>query len=376
MHVSPKISGALATLGLGALALVSFPGQGSVEDDPRFIRGKALFDRPFHLIDGVGSPEMNADSCRACHSDPEVGGAGPLELNVSRFARDNGGFGPYQELAGGQIASKLHPPMATTREEYPQGFSTGADVFEQRQPPSILGDGLIDQIPGSAIEANEDPLDADQDGVKGVARRLDIGGTIEIGKYGWKAQVPTVADFVRDAMIGELGMTTSDNGRGFGADTDGDPIADPECTDQMVADIAFYLTNLPAPQRKGSTDPRVALGEQVFTNVGCAKCHVPSLPSPAGPVPLYSNLLLHDIWPADFRGMSEPNLFADADAGMFRTPPLWGIGDTAPYMHDGRAENLKAAIMLHVGEALQVRNAYLSDTAENQEALILFLQDL
>ena len=357
-------------LGSALLSTALLQGPGG-EEDPRVTRGRALFDKAFTLAEGLGTPEMNADSCRACHQDPVLGGAGGLELNVTRFARDYNGSGPVEDFPSGQGLSKLYPPTVHGREEHPQG-PRGADVFEQRQTPSILGDGLIDQIPGVVITANEDVIDADGDGIFGVARRLNVGGTIEIGRYGWKAQIPRLADFVNDAMIGELGITTPDNGRGFAGLSDGDPVADPEITSQQVGDVAAFLASLPAPQRGGSTDPRVAEGLEAFIEIGCAKCHTPSLPSPNGPVPLFSNLLLHNVMPDDYRGMSE----LGAGPGYFRTPPLWGIKDTAPYMHDGRAEDLRGAILAHFGEAKRVRDNFVGLGQTRQEALILFLEDL
>ncbi|MCA8976796.1 MAG: c-type cytochrome [Planctomycetes bacterium] len=333
--------------------------------------GMELFDHPFAPEEGLGAPEMNADSCRACHRDPVMGGAGPLELNVTRFGNDGGGFGVFVDLPGGQLLSKLRPPQTAGREEHPLA-PIPADVFEQRQTPSILGDGLIDGIPDAVILANEDPTDANSDGIFGVARRRTINGMVEIGRFGWKAQVPRLADFVNDAMGGELGMTTPDNGRPFAMLSDADGIADPEISQAQVDDIAAFMAQLPAPVRGGSTDPRVALGEQVFQNIGCAVCHIPSLAGASGPVPLYSNLLLHDVMPFNYRGMAEPG----AGVGMFRTPPLWGIKDTAPYMHDGRAEDLKAAILAHSGEAATVTLAFQLRPAAEREALILFLEDL
>ena len=136
--------------------------------------------------------------------------------------------------------------------------------------------------------------------------------------------------------------------------------------------MAFFLQNLPAPERIGSLDPLVAAGEVLFTSIGCADCHIPILPGATGPVPLFSNLLLHNVMPSDFRGMAEPG----AGVGMFQTPPLWGIKDTAPYMHDGRGEDLADAIMHHDGEAADVRAAYMALTSSEQAALILFLEDL
>ena len=360
-----RLGRALPALGFASL-LVS--AVGAPDEDPAVTRGRALFDRPFNAAEGLGGPDINGDSCRACNQDPILGGAGPLELNVFRYGRDRGDPNTFIDLPGGQIASKLRAPTFHGRENH----HADADVFEQRQPISLFGDGLIETIPDFVIIGNEDPNDANGDGVRGVARRLRIASGIEVGKYGWKAEIATLEDFARDAFWGELGMTTEDDGRNIGRRTDNDPVADPEISSSQVEDLTAFLKSLPAPERGGSTDPRVVDGEQLFHSMGCAVCHVPQLMGRDGPVPLYSNLLLHDVMPADFRGMSEDG----AGVGMFRTPPLWGIKDTAPYMHDGRAEDLDQAIRAHFSEGDAARLAYLAATVEAREALILFLEDL
>lgn len=372
----------LHLLGLASLGLVLPAFDTPLAADPAIAQGRAIFDKPFRRADGVGSPGMNANSCRACHQDPVMGGAAPLELNVSRFGRDFGGTGPFTDLPGGQAVSKIYPPHIPGREEYPVPPNLSidypiespdfADCFEQRQPPSILGDGLIETIPGFVIVANEDPTDADGDGIFGVARRVTVNGFVEIGKFGWKAQIPTLRDFVNDAMINELGITTPDDGRGFSVTTDGDATPDPEISAAQVDKIAIFMSNLPAPVRGGSTDPQVALGEVLFDQIGCAKCHIPELLGSVGRVPLYSDLLLHNVMRPGYRGMAEPG----AGVGFFRTPPLWGIGDTPPYMHDGRAEDLPGAILDHDGEAAAVRSSFAALSPNEQQALILFLKDL
>lgn len=361
----------LSHVALGATAVLVLTMQGA-GGDPQFERGKKLFDTPFSIAQGLGAPEINGDSCRACHQEPVIGGAGSLDVNVTRFARDNGGAGPFQNLAGGQILSKLRVPSEAGREEYEAFGLNAADCFEQRNSPSLLGDGLIEQIPDAVIAANEDVNDANGDGIFGVARRITVNNVNEIGRFGWKAQIPRIDDFVHDAMFAEMGITTPEGGRGFSTVGDGDAVADPELPQGSLDDITHFIRQLPAPERGGSTDPRVAAGEATFAAIGCAKCHVPSLSSPAGDVPLYSNLLLHNVMEAGFRGMEEPG----ASVGFYRTPPLWGIKDTAPYMHDGRAEDLRAAILAHRGEAEGVRQAYQALVEADKEALILFLEDL
>lgn len=338
------------------------------DDRATFLRGRALFDHPFHKSDGLGTPELNADSCRGCHQDPVLGGSGGLELNVSRFAKDNLGLGPFQDLPGGQAASKLRPPYVAGREEY----SDQADVFEQRQTPSVFGLGLLDTVSDAEILARHEPIDTNGDGITGRAREMLVDGQPEVGRFGWKAQVPRLADFARDAMAGELGVTTPSDGRGFNLPIDGDAVADPELTEDQVDDLAFWMLNLAAPQRTGSLDPEVLAGELLFDTLSCTKCHVPELAGANGPVRAYTDLLLHDVMPGGYRGMED-----DAtEAGEFRTPPLWGIRHTAPYMHDGRGEDLRGAIQAHNGEALAVRNAFLALTALEQDQLLAFLNDL
>ncbi|OUU25877.1 MAG: hypothetical protein CBC13_01445 [Planctomycetia bacterium TMED53] len=331
----------------------------------QWIRGRKVFDKDWRQSDGLGTPDMNADSCRACHQDPVIGAGGALDTNVTQFGSDNGGAGPFVLLPGGLVASKLRRPDTPGRED----ADPSADLFEQRQTPSLLGAGLIDGIADSVILANEDPLDNDGDGVRGVARFIDTGSALEVGKFGWKSQIPTVSDFVRDALGGEIGLTVFDDGRGFGILTDSDNVPDPEVSLQDYDDLIFYNQHLAAPPRAGG---EVAAGEALFASVGCATCHIPELPGTNGPVPLYSNLLLHDIHDSDFRGTAEP----DAGVGLYRTPPLWGLRKSAPYLHDGRATTIEDAIEQHFDEAENARLNYEALTDSEREQLLLFLQDL
>jgi len=337
----------------------------------QFLRGRALFDLPMHKTRGLGNPDYNADSCRGCHQDPIIGGSGGLELNVSRAANDNGGLGPFTNITGGQAFSKFRPPWVGGREDYDPNE---ADVFEQRQTPSAFGMGLIDTIPDAAILAGEDPNDMNGDRVFGVAHMIDIGGgVLEVGRFGWKAQVPHTRDFIRDAMAGELGLTTPADGRGFGASSDGDTVADPEFPQSEIDDMEFWLNTLAPPPRGGNAaDPQVQYGERLFGAIGCTRCHKPSLPGAGGPVHLYSDLLLHDIYKRSFRGMDDPG----APVAFFKTPPLWGISKTAPYLHDGRAENFGQAISAHFGEAARSRYVFKILPLSMRQAIIAFLLDL
>jgi CxxC motif-containing protein (DUF1111 family) len=89
-------------------------------------------------------------------------------------------------------------------------------------------------------------------------------------------------------------------------------------------------------------------------------------------VPLYSDLLLHQILPAGSLGIQD----ASADMGEFRTPPLWGVSQTGPYLHTGEADTLDEAVRLHDGEAAGVRAAYEALPEPDRALVIAFLESL
>jgi CxxC motif-containing protein (DUF1111 family) len=342
----------------------------SASERAMWLRGRRVFDRDFHSEDGLGAPDFNGDSCRACHQDPVIGGGGGLDVNVSRAASDNGGMGPYADLPGGQILQRLRRPDTAGREECPPA----ADVFELRQAPSLLGLGLVELVPESEILQNADPLDLDQDGIRGYARYVGVGGGVtELGRFGWKAGVPSLLDFVNDAATAELGLTVQNNLRGFGSTEDTDGVPDPELSAGDAEDLTFFLENLAAPPRGGAGSTALVMhGENVFFQLRCDRCHTPTLMSTVGPIQPYSNFLLHNVSSTGYRGMEEP----DAPVGFYRTPPLWGISRTAPYMHDGAAETLSDAIMAHAGEATFSRGAFVALSGPDREAFFAFLSDL
>lgn len=353
-------------------AVGEFGGPGRVLDaaeTAKWLAGRFVFDHDFHVDEGLGTPNFNADSCRACHRDPVIGGSGGLELNVFRYGVDGGVQSNFANTQDGQVASKFRP-VGTGRDE----IELISDVFEQRQTPPLFGLGQIDLIPDADILANEDPTDADADGIFGVAHIVNVGGGgTEVGRFGWKAQLPRLADFLDDAMAGENGLTTPDNGRGFNLAVDNDGVADPELSSMEFDDCLFFMQELAAPPRGGSTHPDVLIGQSLFNSIGCAVCHIPSLNDVNGdPVPLYSNLLLHNVMPTSFHGVVQ----GQAVSGFFRTPPLWGISKSAPYFHDGRAETILDAIMAHEGEASEVVTNFTLLAPAHQQALLSFLNDL
>lgn len=334
-------------------------------DRTRFVAGRGLFDHEFGFSDGAGAPRLNGDSCRACHFEPTIGGAGPNGVNVVRHGIINGS-GEYVEPTVGSILHRMTALKGTLNE--PQEATR---VFELRQTPALFGLGLIDGIPTDVILANADPDDLDGDGISGRPSYVDGG---KLGRFGWKGQVPSVAEFARDGVSVELGMTVPfADGMTFGKLQDDDDVPDPEFSQDHLDLLAFYMGSLGPPPRQPGADSADALaGEAVFADIGCADCHVPALDGADGPVPLYSDLLLHDILPPGTPGIEE----AGASMTEFRTAPLWGISQTAPYLHDGRADTLSDAIDGHAGEAEAVVATWQALPEADRTALLAFLETL
>ena len=346
----------------------------SAEERDRFIRGREIYDRDFGFTAGAGGltgpndvGRFNGDSCRACHFDPVIGGAGPRGVNVMRhgIVDDNGVFSAPPTTPNTILHKEIRIGHAIVT------ATDDINIFEHRQPPHTFGLGLMESITRETIESNADAGDADEDGISGRAHILPDG---RVGRLGWKAQVPNVAEFVRDAMAAEIGLTLPEQaGLTFGITSDDDGVPDPELSLQEAEDIAFFIRMLAPPPRSPDSDStEVAVGRFVFTSVGCGKCHIPSLIGELGEVPLFSDLLLHDILAAGTAGIED----GMATQTEFRTAPLWGLGRTAPYLHSGRADTIDQAIRMHAGEAEAIRDAYMALDDDDRAALLAFLDSL
>lgn len=340
-------------------------------ESQNFLAGRRLFDTDFGLSDGIGAPVYNGDSCRACHFEPVIGGAGPQGLNVVRQGLLEAAG---EQVTGVQGAPIVHRLTQTGGLNRPDTFAT---VFEVRQTPHLFGLGLIESIEESVILAAEDPSDSDGDGISGRAFRLEDG---RLGRFGWKAQIPTIKAFVRDALSTEMGLSLPEDPQtGFGFTTDQDGVADPEFAEAQIKLLTDYLSLLaPPPTVAVSPDKQaeVAAGSELFGTVGCESCHTPSLPGLNGEVRAYSNFLLHEILADNAQDNAQGIAEGNASALEFRTAPLWGLRDTAPYWHDGSAETIQAAIIKHYGEGDASRQAYqaLSEAQKNQ--ILEFLKTL
>jgi CxxC motif-containing protein (DUF1111 family) len=121
-------------------------------------------------------------------------------------------------------------------------------------------------------------------------------------------------------------------------------------------------------------------GEALFLSVGCADCHTPNLGGVEG---LYSDLLLHVVESGSTKDglytTTEPVVPLPEDhprPAEWKTPPLWGVADTAPYFHDGASPTLKGAILRHAVQASRITKKYRELKPLEREAVIAFLRSL
>lgn len=222
--------------------------------------------------------------------------------------------------------------------------------------------------------------------------RDDIHDRMALGRFGWKANQPSIRQQIAAAFHGDMGVTSSlymeENCPPVQTACRAMPPGNrPELLDYAWDDLEFWSVALDAPARRNPDSPEVRRGEQLFKSAKCASCHVPELKTSEFPrlPPLanrtfnpYTDLLLHDMGPdlADGR----PDFLASGRD--WRTAPLWGIGVSAQVngssnlLHDGRARDVIEAILWHGGEAKQSRDAFASMSREEREALVVFVNSL
>lgn len=292
-----------------------------------------------------------------------------------------------------------------------------AAIPTQRNSIALFGAGLIDGIPDDVIEAAAAEQGEEFPEVSGRVARLRDG---KIGRFGWKAQKATLHDFTMTACAVELGLNVPDHPQaGVPLRPDYQPAGFDLNRDECLALVRF-LKELPAPTRTELSNDAVVkehqLGEQSFAKIGCAACHKADMGEVHG---IFSDLLVHDMGSemrdsgsyGVFQPQSQGNDADDPLAGLlntdqqvariivengsvatleepipdkmigagrqeWRTAPLWGVRDSAPYMHDGRAATLEQAIAFHSGEAQLSANRFFRLPHDEKSRVLAFLRSL
>jgi CxxC motif-containing protein (DUF1111 family) len=408
----------------------------SAEQETRFFVGNSFFNRNWVIApsstaarNGLG-PLFNARSCSACHlrdgrGQPPSTPDAPMVALLLRLSipgpEPHHGVVPEPHY-GDQLQGFAIPGVppegkaVITYTDLPGAFADG-EAYSLRQPaynitelgygalhpdtrlsprvaPFMIGLGLLEAVPAEALLALADPDDRDGDGISGRPNMVwDIASQQAVlGRFGWKANQPSVAQQTAAAFLGDIGITSAlfpdENCTAVQTACRNAPNGgQPEVAPDILQDIVFYARTLAVPAQRQWDDPAVLRGKQLFVQARCAGCHTPTLRT--GPVPElpglshqvihpYTDLLLHDLGAGLADGRSD---FA-ATGQEWRTAPLWGIGlietvnGHTTFLHDGRARNLSEAILWHGGEAEAAREAFRSLPRAEREALLRFLGSL
>jgi hypothetical protein len=427
----------------------------------------------------------NAGGCFECHEQPFEDGSGTAALNVHRDPFRTGLVGQFIErntphvFASGavqRLAEEMTDGLAADQARLVDDVCRNGGTRTVTLDTKGINFGTL-----SATRTRGSPCEVtyNTDGVRGVDFQPSVDNpaapvALIVRPFQWKGSVPFLRDFNRGAAHNELGMQAVEV-TGNNVDGDFDGVRNELTIGDMTA-LTVYMAGQPRPttlvelNALGLLDPpltsaqlgNIERGRRLFSDVGCATCHVPQLtfetpvfsePSqnaafrdgttfPAGQptanvvdprnpitfdlrrdhpdniirgadgsirarlgsfterdrfgrtvIELYGDLKRHAMGPR----LAEPvNEIAGDDVtpipvnprnrhtpDTFLTENLWGVGSTAPYMHDGRATTLMEAILEHAAssndtasEARASRTAFLARSVPERQAVIAFLENL
>ena len=398
-------------------------------------RGLEMFTTPFNKYDGHGDgppgPDptifgqrpttngtwlringLDSQTCQECHAfvsmatiPPTLGIAGVAGIANTAFPRVT--RMDIEDLDGTGIADVngrlINPPFL-----YGAG---GVELAGKEMTQELQGlKALAQANPGTPVPLVTKGVDFgtimytgsgfDLSGIEG------IDDDLVVRPFGRKGSFATVRGFDVDALQFHLGMQAEEL-VGTGVDADGDGVVNEVLVGELSAMHIFGVT-LERPQQVAGNDPSVQRGAVLFASEGCASCHMPVLETisvllniaypevdtdptanvfrqidlsqgsagftvnAAGgiTVPLHSDLKRHDMGSELAETGNKP------DDAFFITPRLWGISDTAPYLHDGRALTIRDAIESHAGEGQFAANNFLGLSAVEQDDLLTYLDSL
>lgn len=277
-------------------------------------------------------------------------------------------------------------------------------MISPRVAPAVVGLGLLEGVPEATI------LDIAKEQEKlGVPGRPNYVWDYEaeqtvLGRFGWKANQPSLRQQTAGAFLGDIGATTSlfpeENCPAVQKQCREVPSASkcggqggctgnyrPEVVPSRLTNITLYLQALAVPARRNVNDAEVRRGEDLFASAKCSVCHRPQLRTGAKTaIPAaadlvihpYTDLLLHDMG----ENLADGRPDYKANGREWRTPPLWGIGllrivnGHSDLLHDGRARNVTEAILWHGGQAGSSREVFRTMPKADREALVRFVESL
>lgn len=380
--------------------------------------------------DGLG-PLFNASSCASCHSLDGKGS--PLQtdgITLSQsllFRLSLMGTGAHGEPLdspnyGGQFQPKAIPNVLAEGDvsvayesiagQYPDGeaymlrkptytfsgLNYGAmnnTLVSPRLAPAMMGLGLLEAVSEQTILANADVEDTNKDGISGRPNYVwdEKKQKRVLGRFGWKANQPTIEQQVAGAFNGDIGITssifpkeglTASQKEKYGNLPNG---GIPEIDETTLQNVVFYIKALAVPARRNWKETDILEGKQLFVKSNCSACHLTKMQTSTYDSPKYisnqvihpyTDLLLHDMG----NDLADNRPDFEASGSEWRTPALWGLGlqkvvSKHTYMlHDGRARTVEEAILWHGGEAVNSKNAFMKLSKTERSKLLKFIDSL
>ena len=391
-------------------------------------------------------PVMNGVSCAGCHSQPSMGGGG-LFINEIRV-RNNSDPGPVHIFAVDNFL-RNGPQTQGKATIFPQGveaeplgcqitapgcqlspcqqeevakttfstdlatcdpksadFRSGGNCVVGRSALSTFGDGLVEAVSDQTFEriAESEPPE-----IHGTVKMVTENFTkvTHVGRFGWKDDHASLRGFSGDAYLNENGITNPDNPdevsqcaaneKAYGL-----PLQDTGVEDTTDAEgradidrFSDFMRGL-APPPTLPQNASAQNGSRLFTSMGCAGCHTPSMTTASNPASFiapttgdvsisptlnntlanqtfhpYSDFLLHDMG-----SLGDGITSGAAGPTMMRTVPLWGLRAKSQFLHDGRAGDIPTAIKLHDGQGKPAAQAFGALSAQQQLDVVNFLNTL
>ena len=385
--------------------------------------GQSFVTAPAPINSGLG-PIFSNVSCVSCHHNDGKGSPTAGQVNSSLLLRlsilgtgVNGeplpipGFGgQLQDVAvfGKQPEAKVDIQYTYQTIPLPDGTLVelrkptykllnpylplpNTYFISPRMAPPFFGLGLLQNIDEQTILAYADENDGNADGISGKPNYVWDAALHKttLGRFGLKANTASILTQVAAAYQQDMGITNSvfpqESSHGQ-LQADGLP-DDFELPDSILHAATFYIKTLAVPARRNVTDPTIIKGEQIFRQINCSNCHIPTLQTKVDVtlaatsnqrIHPYTDLLLHDM--GDGLADGRPDFLANGNE--WKTPALWGIGlfpktnGTPFYLHDGRARTILEAILWHGGEATTAKNKLLQLSTSDRNALIKFISSL
>jgi len=360
-----------------------------------FLAGDIAFnDDIFSPETGLG-PIFVSTSCGGCHAGD---GKGHPSTVLIRFGKTDGNqFSHLLDQGGPQLQNRAIKGYLA--EKIPEEANVVTDLLA----PAVTGLGLLAAVPDQTLLDLVD-LQKAAGKVSGEVQYVTPPDFFQpqpthihnhlgqyIGRFGKKSGAIDLLHQTVNAYKEDIGVTSDfdleDPVNYSVSSNNTDPITDPEVSSATVQNVVFYLQTLKPPIPRNQQDPLIQQGKQRFMDVGCASCHLPTLKSGFNNIEALSNktfnpytdLLLHDMGPQ----LDDGFIQASEESYEWRTPPLWGLGLSADsqggavhLLHDGRANSIEQAILMHSGEAESSRESFEQLNRDQKDLLLKFLKSL